>query len=158
LGDGYTMYFGFLKYLIFCFFVLGATVGGVTVYLMKFALGDYYWLREVTLKNIAAKLSIDAILKENITYTDIIMGLNILGVVFLTFFSVYVRRKLSAMAEILDENEVTPSDFALLVRHLPLDWTQEKLKSVIEEHFKQLDIKVNYVNFCYEIAEMIKLN
>jgi hypothetical protein len=55
------------------------------------------------------------------------MYLNVFGVVFLTLFSVYVRRKLSTMAEILDENEVTPSDFALLIRHVPLDWTKDKL-------------------------------
>ena len=53
--------------------------------------------------------------------------MNIFGVVFLTLFSVYVRGKLRAMAEVLDENEVTPSDFALLVRHVPLDWNKDKL-------------------------------
>jgi len=157
LGDGYTMYFGFLKYLIFGFFVLGATVGGGTIYLMKTVLGEY-WLYDATLKNLAAKLSINALENENLTYTNVIMYMNIFGVVFLTLFSVYLRRKLSAMAEILDENEVTPSDFALLVRHLPGDWTKEKLQGVIEDHFKQLNVKVNYINFCYEIAEMIELN
>jgi hypothetical protein len=44
------------------------------------------------------------------------------------------------------------------VRHLPGDWTKEKLQGVIEDHFKQLNVKVNYINFCYEIAEMIELN
>jgi hypothetical protein len=48
------MYFGFMKYLIFGFFVLGATVGGGTIYLMRAVLGKYYMLYGITLKNIAA--------------------------------------------------------------------------------------------------------
>lgn len=84
--------------------------------------------------------------------------MNILGVVFITFYSVFVRRKLQQMAAVLDENEVSPSDYALLVRHVPVDWTKEKLEGVLEDHFKLYGLNVNYVNYCYDITEMVKLN
>jgi len=113
------------------------------------------------LKNFASNFSIKSIVineDTTISSTDALMGMNIVGVVFITFYSVFVRRKLQDMAEILDENEVSPSDYALLVRQVPLDWTKEKLEGVLEEHFKLYGLNVNYVNFCYDITEMVKLN
>jgi hypothetical protein len=62
------------------------------------------------------------------------------------------------MASVLDENEVSPSDYALLVRHVPLDWPKEKLEGVLEDHFKLYGLNVNYVNYCFDITEMVKLN
>lgn len=62
------------------------------------------------------------------------------------------------MASVLDENEVSPSDYALLVRYVPLDWPKEKLEGVLEDHFKLYGLNVNYVNYCFDITEMVKLN
>jgi len=56
------MYFGFMKYLIFVFVVLTVGVAGATIILMKIGAGELYLNEEITLKNIAAKLSISAIL------------------------------------------------------------------------------------------------
>jgi DNA polymerase sigma len=44
------------------------------------------------------------------------------------------------------------------VRHVPLDWSKEKLEGVLEDHFKLYGLNVNYVNFCFDITEMVKLN
>jgi len=46
----------------------------------------------VDIKSFAAKLSIKSLLKDSISPIDGIMGLNIAGIVFITFFSVYIRR------------------------------------------------------------------
>jgi hypothetical protein len=112
------------------------------------------------LKNFAANFSIKSIVVNETSFssTDALMSVNIIGVVFITIYSVYVRRKLQKMASVLDENEVSPSDYALLVRHIPLEWSKEKLEGVLEEHFKLYGLNVNYVNFCYDITEMVKLN
>jgi hypothetical protein len=112
------------------------------------------------LKNFAANFSIKSIVVNETSFssTDALMSVNIIGVVFITIYSVYVRRKLQKMASVLDENEVSPSDYALLVRHIPLEWSKEKLEGVLEEHFKLYGLNVNYVNFCFDITEMVKLN
>ncbi len=112
------------------------------------------------MKNFAANFSIKSIIVSDTSFssTDALMGMNIIGVVFITIYSVYVRRKLQQMASVLDENEVSPSDYALVVRHVPLDWSKEKLEGVLEEHFKLYGLNVNYVNFCFDITEMVKLN
>lgn len=44
------------------------------------------------------------------------------------------------------------------MRHVPLDWSKEKLEGVLEDHFKLYGLNVNYVNFCFDITEMVKLN
>ena len=41
---------------------------------------------------------------------------------------------------------------------MPLDWSKEKLEGVLEDHFKLYGLNVNYVNFCFDITEMVKLN
>ena len=112
------------------------------------------------MKNFAANFSIKSIVVNETSFssTDALMSVNIIGVVFITIYSVYVRRKLQKMASVLDENEVSPSDYALLVRHIPLEWSKEKLEGVLEEHFKLYGLNVNYVNFCFDITEMVKLN
>jgi hypothetical protein len=112
------------------------------------------------LKNFAANFSIKSIVVNETSFssTDALMSVNIIGVVFITIYSVYVRRKLQKMASVLDKNEVSPSDYALLVRHIPLEWSKEKLEGVLEEHFKLYGLNVNYVNFCFDITEMVKLN
>ncbi len=151
------MYFGLMKYLIIGFFILSLFLGGISVIIIRAVVGDTSY-RGLSLRNFAAKFSIKSILSEKISATDAIMGINIVGVVFITFYSVYVRRKLQDMAEILDENEVSPSDYGLLVRDIPNDWTKEKLEGVIEDHFKLYGLNVNYVNYCFNVTEMVKLN
>ena len=41
---------------------------------------------------------------------------------------------------------------------MPFDWSKEKLEGVVEEHFKLYALNVNYVNYCFDITEMVKLN
>ena len=62
------------------------------------------------------------------------------------------------MACALDNTELTPSDFSLVVRNIPLDITKEKLISLIEERFSRSKVKVVYVNYCYNIEDIVKLN
>jgi hypothetical protein len=62
------------------------------------------------------------------------------------------------MSSRLDWLEVSPSDYALLVRQIPKDWTKEKLEGILEDHFSAYGLNVNNINYCYEISEMVKLN
>ena len=58
----------------------------------------------------------------------------------------------------LDQEKNTPSDYALLVRNIPLTMTQEELKINFETMFNKFNVKVQEVNYCYEIDEMVSLN
>ena len=58
----------------------------------------------------------------------------------------------------LDVNKDTPSDYALLVRNIPLTMTQDELKEKFESIFSNFKVKVYEVNYCYKVDEMISLN
>jgi hypothetical protein len=53
---------------------------------------------------------------------------------------------------------VTPSDFALVVRNIPLDITKERLVQLVEDRFSRSKVKVAYVNMCYNIEDIFKAN
>lgn len=54
-----------------------------------------------------------------ILYADIVVYLNTAGIVYLLLHSIYLRRMLINMNIELDEDEVSPNDFALIARNLP---------------------------------------
>jgi hypothetical protein len=89
---------------------------------------------------------------------DSLMYLNMVGIIYLLIHTIFMRRTLVKMALDLDHKEVTPSDFALLVRNIPADMTKEKLTELIECRFAKGQVKVSYVNLCYNIQDMVKLN
>ena len=53
---------------------------------------------------------------------------------------------------------MTPSDFALVVRNIPLDITKERLIQLVEDRFSRSKVKVAYVNLCYNIEDIFKAN
>jgi hypothetical protein len=53
---------------------------------------------------------------------------------------------------------VTPSDFALVVRNIPLNITKERLIQLVEDRFSRSKVKVAYVNLCYNIEDIFKAN
>jgi len=89
---------------------------------------------------------------------DGLMYLNMLGIGYLLIHTIFMRKNLVKMAAELDHKEVTPSDFALLVRNIPKDMTKEKLKELLEDRFSRGAVKVSYINLCYDITDMVKLN
>jgi hypothetical protein len=65
---------------------------------------------------------------SNLFRADVVVFLNILGVVYMLLHSIYLRRLLVGMSIELDKKEISPSDFAILVRNLPEDVSKEQLK------------------------------
>ena len=53
---------------------------------------------------------------------------------------------------------MTPSDFALVVRNIPLNITKERLIQLVEDRFSRSKVKVAYVNLCYNIEDIFKAN
>ena len=66
--------------------------------------------------------------RSNLFRADIVVYLNIIGVLYMLFHSVYLRRLLVGMSIELDRKEISPSDYAILIRNLPKDVSKEKLK------------------------------
>jgi hypothetical protein len=64
---------------------------------------------------------------SNLFRADLIVYFNIVGVVYLLSHSLYLRKLLVGMSQELDKNEISPSDFAVVVRNIPKDITKEAL-------------------------------
>ncbi len=80
------------------------------------------------------------------------------GIFCLILYSIRIRKLLLEMQIDLDVNKDTPSDYALLVRNIPLIMTQDELENELESYFRVFGVKVYEVNFCYKVDEMIELN
>jgi hypothetical protein len=93
---------------------------------------------------------------SNLFRADIVVYLNIIGVLYMLFHSVRLRQLLVGMSIELDRKEISPSDYAILIRNLPKDVSKEKLKEQVEKKFPEA--KVAYVNLCYDITQMVEFN
>jgi hypothetical protein len=58
--------------------------------------------------------------------------LNILGVLYVLLHSIFLRRILVKMSIDLDKKEVSPSDFAIVVRNIPSTMNKDQLKAELE--------------------------
>jgi hypothetical protein len=85
------------------------------------------------------------------------MYFNMFGVVYLLLHSIWLRKNLVALHLDLDRKEVSPSDFAILVRNIGLNTTKQSLQEAFEKRFQHLKLTVSYVNLCYNIEEMVSL-
>ena len=65
---------------------------------------------------------------SNLFRADVVVYLNIIGVLYMLFHSITLRKLLVGMSIDLDRKEISPSDYAILVRNLPKDVSKEKLK------------------------------
>lgn len=72
---------------------------------------------------------------SNLFRGDIVVYLNIIGVIYVLLHSIYLRKMLVGMGIELDKKDVSPSDFGIIVRNLPMDITKETLTKQIEEKF-----------------------
>jgi hypothetical protein len=63
------------------------------------------------------------------SYAHIIQYLNVAGIGLLLIFSIYMRRLIIKVNFKLDEEHITPSDFTIIVRDLPLKLTRQELKN-----------------------------
>lgn len=88
---------------------------------------------------------------------DIYVYFNILGVIYVLLHSLYLRRMLVQTTAELDKIEISPSDFGLIVRNIPPSVTKDSLKVQIEKQFND-EVKVVYVNLCYDISQMLELD
>lgn len=66
---------------------------------------------------------------------NILVGFNMAGIFCLILYSIRIRKLLLEMQIDLDVNKDTPSDYALLVRNIPLKMTQDELKEKFESIF-----------------------
>jgi hypothetical protein len=93
-----------------------------------------------------------------IAYSDAIVYLNAVGIVYLLIHSIWLRKYLISFNRELDEDVVSPSDFTIIARQLPRNLTPDQFKEKFEKQFSKYGVKVASVNYCYNIEKMYACN
>jgi len=105
-------------------------------------------LQSKNLNSFISKITIGAILDiiksdDSQTYlANLLIFFNMIGIFFLIVYSIRIRKMMLEMQIDLDQEKNTPSDYALLVRNIPLTMTQEELKIKFETMFNKFNVKV----------------
>lgn len=79
--------------------------------------------------------------------------LNLIFIFVILFGSIILRRIQNKVINDIDEGNLTPSDFCVMVTGLPLDKTQEEVKEYLKSVSPQVEIVD--VNYCYKIKEIV---
>jgi hypothetical protein len=80
--------------------------------------------------------------------------LNWMWIVVIIVCSIFLRIWQHRLIEIVDDKNVTPSDFWVLVSNLPTDKTPEEVKAWIKGMYP--DIEIAYVSFWYNVLLIVK--
>ncbi|CDW71822.1 phage head-tail family partial [Stylonychia lemnae] len=165
LGAGYPMYYALKKNFAWLLFILSILCGipcsiiaGVQILKNRGYTSDYYpYMSKVSIGNV---FLIKELFDDDnlILLADIILYLNAVGIIYLLIHSIYLRRMLIKLNQELDEDQISPSDFTLIARHLPQNITQDQLKAKFENQYSKYNIKVAYVNYAYNIEKMCQCN
>lgn len=127
------MYYALKKNLTWLLLIL-TIIAGIPCSILSAAL--YFMNKEVDLVTdypFISKISIGNVFfmrnflsEENtIIYADIIVYLNAIAIIYLLIHSIYLRRMLITYNIQLDDDAISPSDFTVVGRNLPLNLTQE---------------------------------
>ena len=135
--------------------IIVITIAGVTINAVRDR--GYEWVGGAT-ATFPVKMSIGNYGKSSSNYNEggILAEsiLNLFLVVALLFGSIILRRIQNKAISQLNEENVTPSDFWVMITGIPLD---KEDKDVIE-YFKTIDpdIEIVYVNYWYKIKQIVK--
>ena len=86
--------------------------------------------------------------------------MNVVAIFGMMIFAYKIRRQLIDLSIKLDANNITPSDYGVIVFGLPKEKTESDLKMALYERFKPYielhDFEIVYINYCFNIAEFIE--
>jgi hypothetical protein len=163
LGTGYPMYFTFMKHFIWVllFLFICISIPCILVAVLQINKEEYTKLFEsIKLNSFITKMTIGKVMEvivednSNAYLGNILLGFNMTGIFCVVFYSIILKKKMYEMQNQLDWEKDTPSDYAILVRNVPLSFARDKntLKEYFETEYSAMDVKVSEVNYCYEVS------
>lgn len=94
----------------------------------------------------------DAYVKDGIMAQE---GLNVIMIATIIVGSMILRRKQRKFTYQINERNVTPSDYGLMVTGIPINKSQDDVINFFKKIFKDIDIV--YINYCYDVKDKVKL-
>ena len=155
LGSGIPLYFYFMKYLLVIYFIMIfiVTIPG-TILLSREDKGEEWgdssetFQTELTLGNFGKSPS-----NHEATEIDSIIILNSAVILIVYILNFLFRNYQRSIVRKIDELNVTPGDFAVMVNNLPYDKTKNDILNWINEI--DPDLIISEINLCYDIKKVI---
>ena len=159
LGSGFPLYFQLKRLTMFVFIGMFILVGIPCMSINGNAGRSEEWDVGYDITSVVA-LSIGNNGKEAHRYNGAAViaqiVLNFIVILYMLIGVVFFKRYQNKRIAKVQEVNITPSAFAVMVKNLPLDKTKEEVKQWFAEFFKNPEIQ--YVNFCYDIRKMVKMS
>lgn len=93
----------------------------------------------------------DEYVKDGIRAQEV---LNVIMIITIIIGSMILRHFQRKVADDIDEGNITPSDYGLMVTGIPLNKTQADVVQYFKGFFPDIDIV--YVNYCYNVKDIVK--
>ena len=134
--------------------ILVVGIAGVTINLgenkIKERDEDASFVAETSIGNHG--LSKDEYRKASVTLQ---IALNSVLLILIFLGSILLRYLQIKLINEIDEKNITPSDFGVMVTGLPKNHDQDSVSEWFKTHFE--DLEIVYINYCYDINEMVTL-
>ncbi|CAI2378713.1 unnamed protein product [Moneuplotes crassus] len=156
LGSGFPLYYHFKKFTIIIYLLMALFVGTPGLIINLNQEGRKEW--DPTSSYIVST-TIGNNGNESDNYTEwrvqIQVILNFLFIFVISIASIFLRESQNTIIREVDEQNITPSDFGVMISNIPKDKRPDELRKWLEA--KVPEIEIMYVNYCYDITELVKV-
>ena len=156
LGAGFPLYYQFKIFTIIVYLVMILVVGiaGIIINLREDKTKE--WDKDTSF---VAEISIGSHGESKDEYREssvtLQIALNSWLLILIYLGSIVLRCYQEKLINEIDEKNLTPSDFGVMVTGLPRHKTQEEVKDWFKSHFE--DLEIVYVSFWYDIDDMVRV-
>jgi len=159
LGAGFPLYYQFKIFTIIIYAIMFAFVGiaGLIINTDQEKGAEWVGPGEEVAYIVEMSIGNHGALPEEYDDQSIVAEqiLNFIFIFVIIIGSIILRHFQSKVINDIDEKNLTPSDFGVMVTNLPLNKTQDEVRDWLKTFFEDLDIV--YINYCYDIGDIVKV-
>lgn len=155
IGVGYALYFDFIKYSIYLLVLLFA-VSGLYNLVTNIVAGD---CTVTNLTCLGDYISIMAI-QNKFNHPELIEGqliVNLISVILMMLYFHYIRFRFRKASIKADDITITPSDYTIRLKNLPIDVSNDDLKNwILELGDDNNTLEIRKINRAFQILEYLE--
>ncbi|CAI2383775.1 unnamed protein product [Moneuplotes crassus] len=156
LGSGIPLYFYFNVYLGILCFIMSLLVGIPMTIIFAKANRQNEWLdgEEISFLSL---FSIGSLGESPENYSDyeidLLIGFGLATIILIYISAVLLKNHQSRVIKKIDENNITPGDFAIMLSNVPKDKTEVEIKIWIKSLLKEVEIE--NISIAYDIKQLV---
>ncbi|CAI2369250.1 unnamed protein product [Moneuplotes crassus] len=157
LGSGFPLYYHFKTFSIIMYFLMVVVVGLPSLWINLRQKRRDEW-SDSSSYIISTSIGNHGNDPDEYTSFEVQIQLvqNLAFIFVIIFGSIFLRSSQNQIINEIDEMNITPADFGVMISNIPKDKKEEDLKDWIQ---LQLDkqVEIVYVSYCYDITQLVKI-